>query len=145
MKNRKLLPSNQGVLVPRWLAGAVLFFLLYTFGAMLWKEPSWLVQRLDSPDQSKSAVLKRKVYTQPQFEIQVRVGRVWNTIFTSPPLEDDLTQDLRERLLWSRDSSRLYFSQQGQILWGWDFPRQSTLAVPELKKAQALEADRIAR
>jgi len=109
------------------VAGALLFV-----GSRIFFPPSWIIQRLDSPDGKRAAELFRTQYLQQNFAVHVRAGMLWHTAYCSPPLTNDDRVDLGERLLWSKDSNRLYFRMQGRTVWGHDFTESRDLSRAEL-------------
>ena len=128
---QKFLRSDR-VTIPRWL------FLLVIWGGVLWiglkifVPPSWVIQHLDSPDGKRSARLMRTRYLHENFVVRVKDGSLWSTAYLSPTITNDFRVDLGERLLWSPDSSRLYFRMNGQPVWGYDFTRDRELRKDEL-------------
>lgn len=128
---RKLLRS-EGVVVPRWV------IVLLVGGGLVWVAlrilvpPSWIVQRLDSPDGKRSAKLLRTQYVRQSLVVHVRDGMLWHTAFYSDSITNDYRQDLGERLVWSKDASTLCLRAGGRLIWGYDFARGKDLSPQEL-------------
>ena len=125
----------EGVLVPRGVVVAVVACGLIWMSLRIFVAPSWIVQRLDSPDGGRSAQLRRARYLGEHFVIRVKEGRLWQTVFFGERITNDNRVDLGERLAWSEDSSRLYFRLQGRPVWGYDFARDRFLGSDELATA----------
>ena len=142
---RAITGQNRGVYIPRAVVYFFGFVLLCFIGMKILKEPTWLVQRLDSPDGSKTAVLKRVQYLQHYYKVQAREGKLWHTVFTTGAVTNAYQVDLRERIMWSDDSSRLYFTLQGKMVSGYDFDVGRTLPPQELAKDAVVYHERIAR
>lgn len=126
------LTRGPGVFVPRWAIGGVVALALLLVGLRLLVPPSRVVQRLDSPDGRRIALLERTRHTREHFTVRVKDGAAWYTLLTSPPLTNDFRVDLQERLSWSTNSERLYFRWQGQTIWGYDFSQSRALRAAEL-------------
>ena len=122
-----------------------LFILLCIIGMKILKEPTWLVQRLDSPDGSKTAVLKRVQYLRHYYKVQAREGKLWHTVYATGSVTNTYQVDLRERIMWSEDSTKLYFTLQGKMVAGYDFDVGRTLNPQELAKDAVANRERIAR
>lgn len=116
-------PSNgaRGVLIPRWLLTIVLFLVLSLLGWIAFAPPVWTIQRLDSPDGARTAVLSRTRFTKPAFVIKVKEGSMWRTLHISQPLPDDFRTDLGERIFWSSNSATLYFRMNDRVVWQKEF------------------------
>ena len=136
---QKLLRGS-GVMVPRWVVVSVVALALLWVGLKILVPPRWMVQRLDSPDGKRSAMLMRSQYLKQNFEVHVKDGGLWRTAYYSDPIPSDHRMDLGERLVWSDDSSRLYFRLQGRLIWGYDFPQARNLAPAELGEVRAPQA-----
>lgn len=134
---QKLLRS-EGVLVPRWVVLVAVSLVLLWVGLKILVPPRWIVQRLDSPDGQRSAMLMRSQYLKQNFEVHVKDGGLWHTAYYSDPVPSDNRLDLGERLAWSDDSSRLYFRLQGRFIWGYDFSQARALAPAELGEVRPL-------
>ena len=130
---RKLGRREEGVWVPRWLVTLVVGAVLVWVALRIFVPPSWIVQRLDSPDGSRSAELLRTRYLRESFVVQVKDGALWHTAFYSEPLTNDYRVDLGERLAWSPDSTRLYLRFGGRVVWGWDSTQDRGLRSDELQ------------
>lgn len=128
---QKLLRSS-GVVVPRWVIAAVLGVTLLWIVARILVPPSWIVQRLDSPDGRRSAKLLRTQYLRESFVVQVREGSLWHTAYYSGPITNDYRVDLGERLAWSPDSKRVSLRVGGRPVWGYDFDRAADLGPAQL-------------
>ena len=139
---RAITGQNRGVYVPRAVGYFVGFILLWM---KILKEPTWLVHRLDSPDGSKTAVLKRVQYLQHYYKVQAREGKLWHTVFATGSITNTYQVDLRERIMWSDDSEKLYFTLQGKMVAGYDFGEGRTLSPQELAKDAVVNRARIAR
>ena len=117
----ELTRSNSGVWVPRWLvitSGLLAAaFLAWTF----LRQPTQLIQRLDSPDGEIIAVLKRTKYLESYFIIEAREGLGWSRLWTSGAFELDHRLDMGERMAWSEDSQKLYFKLKDKAVWAYDF------------------------
>lgn len=120
------LRDPRGVWVPRrilYLAGALALGYL---ALRILRDPEWTVQRLESPDGRRTAVLQRTTYVKDHFRIRVKDGRLWFTPYYSPPFTNDFRVDLGERLRWSEDSNQLYFRLRGREVWMYDFTRNQS-------------------
>lgn len=122
---------GDGVFVPRWLVTLLLVGAVLLIALRIFVPPSWPLQRLDSPDGARSALLLRTRYLRENFVVRVKDGSLWRTVFYSEPLSDDFRRDLGERLSWSPDSTRLYFRMGGRTVWGYDFPQARDLTDQE--------------
>jgi hypothetical protein len=106
---------------------AVILLALFWFAARIFVPPSWIVQRLDAPDGSRSARLLREVYVKHHFVVEVKSGWFWQTVYYSEPIPQAYTVDLGERLSWSPDSRYVYFKMGEDVLWGYDFEQDRAL------------------
>jgi hypothetical protein len=138
-------PSARGVYLPRWMVAGALGALMLWFGWGMMREPEWVVQRLEAPDGAHSALLKRVMYVSQYLQVELLEGFGSDRVYRSGELPTDYKVDLRERLLWSQDSKRLYLSVQGRLVWGLELPSRRPLGPAELTAAQSIEAERIAR
>jgi hypothetical protein len=129
---RQLLKS-EGVWVPRWVVRLVIGAIAIWAALRIFVPPSWVVQRLDSPDGKRSAQLLRTQYLRENFVVHVKEGLLWHTAFYSPPITNDYRVDLGERLAWSPDSARLYLRIGGRPVWGQDFLQGRDLHADELE------------
>jgi hypothetical protein len=132
---RNLLRS-EGVWVPRWVVTLVLGAVLVGVALRILVPPSWLVQRLDSPDGKRAAQLLRTQYLRQSLVVHVKEGALWHTAFYSPPITNDYRVDLGERLVWSEDSNRLFLLLGGRRIWGHDFSLGRNLSPQELETGQ---------
>lgn len=107
--------------VPRWLAYAIGLLVLGFLATRLLRDPVWTVQRLESPDGRRTAVLQRTTYVKDHFRVRVKDGRLWFIPYYSPPFTNDYRVDLGERLRWSEDSNQLYLRLRGRDVWSYDF------------------------
>ncbi len=123
-----------GIWVPRWLIFLALIILVFWFAARIFVPPMWVVQQLDAPDGTRSARLLRSVYIRHHFVVKLKDGWTWQTAFYSPPLTNDFSVDLGERLRWTEDSSQVWLRMEGQPVWGYDFVRRRSLYENELKQ-----------
>jgi hypothetical protein len=131
--------------MPRWLVGLLVGTVMLWFGWGMVREPSWVIQRLESPDGNQTAYLTRVMYLNQfwQIELQRVIGR--ERVFRSGPLPADFKKDMRERLLWSGDSRQLYLSVEGRLVWGLEVKTGRMLDPSQLNAAQLTEAERICR
>lgn len=126
------LTRGEGVFVPRWLIVALAAAGVLVVALRILIPPSWLVQRLDSPDGRRSAQLLRTQYLRPSFVVRLREGGLWQTAFYSDPITNDFRTDLGERLAWSADSARVGLRVGGRCVWGYDFDARRGLTPAEL-------------
>ena len=104
------------------LMGFVLFVSFRIFTA-----PSKVVQELVSPDGSRRArLLHVYYYADPGYKIRVRSGAFWRTLCYLPEYKGVPLAEREEVLKWSQDSTQLTFEVNGQLVWGYDFPAQSS-------------------
>ena len=104
------------------LMGFVLFISFRIFSA-----PTKVVQTITAPDGSRQArLLHVFYYSDPGYKVSVRKGRLWHTLFYLPEYAEVPLKDREERLYWSLDSEQLIFEVNGQRVWGYDFPSQSS-------------------
>ena len=141
----KFVGSASGIYLSRRNLVFIAFVCLVILGFRIFKQPTWLVQRLDAPNGERQAVLKRIQYFDHYFKVQAKSGPIWQTVYTSPAITNSYSVDLRERLFWSPDSARLYFSVQGQIVNGHDFAEGRKLTMAELVADQEHYTDQLAR
>ena len=111
----------RGVWVPRWVLQVAGALALAFIAQRILHEPVWTVQRLESPDGRRTAVLQRTTYVKDHFRIRVKDGRLWFVPYYSAPFTNDFRVDQGERLRWSEDSEQLYFRLGGQEVWTYDF------------------------
>jgi hypothetical protein len=123
---------RQGLRVPRWLAAGLAGAALLWIALRILTPPAWVIQRLDSPDGSRTALLLRTQHTRQHFTVRVRDRGAWYTLMTSPPLTNDFRVDLGERVSWSTNSERLFFRCGGETIWGYDFAASRALRADEL-------------
>jgi hypothetical protein len=110
-----------GILVPRWMLATGIFLFASLLAFVAFSPPSWTIQRLESPDGSRTAVLSRTQFSKPCFVIKVKDGIAWRTLLVSPPITNSFREDLGERLLWSSNSTTLFFRMQDRFVWKHDF------------------------
>jgi hypothetical protein len=134
---RQLLRGD-GVWVPRWVVRLAIAAVVVWAALKILVPPSWVVQRLDSPDGKRSAQLLRIRYLRENFVVHVKDGLLWHTAFYSPPITNDDRVDLGERLAWSPDSTRVYLRIRGRPVWGEDFLQGRDLRPDELEAGAAL-------
>lgn len=101
------------------------------FGARIFVPPSWLVQRLDSPNGIYAARLFRDQYLKQAFRVQVKKGRLWQTVYYSPPITNDFSVDLEEHLLWSPDSIHVALEVQRRIKWVYSLDEKKRIPVEQ--------------
>ena len=111
----------RGVWVPRWVLQVAGALALAFLAQRILHEPAWTVQRLESPDGRRTALLQRTTYVKDHFRIRVKDGRLWFVPYYSPAFTNNFREDLGERLRWSEDSEQLYFRLHGQDVWTYDF------------------------
>lgn len=116
--------SPRGVFVPRWMLTTAGFAVLAAVYFAAFSPSRWTIQRLESPDGHRTAVLFRVDDGSPHFAIKVRETALWRTIYTSPPVTNSFREDLGERLAWSSNSSTLFFRLRGHAVWQHDFGPQ---------------------
>lgn len=96
--------------------------------------PVHQLQRLDSPNGKIDAALNRVTHVGDHFEIEARQGASWDHLLTTDRMEMDPVVDLHERIIWADDSSRLYFTLEHRLVWGYDFSKETGLGTAELQK-----------
>ena len=111
----------RGFFVPRWALTCAVLFLVSLLGYVAFAPPSWTVQRLESPDGARTAVLSRTQFGRQHFVVKLKDSLAWRTVFVSPPITNSFREDLRERLFWSTNSSTLFFRMQDRVIWRRDF------------------------
>lgn len=123
----------EGVWVPRWIVALVGVVVVMVAALRILVPPAWMIQRLDSPDGSRTARLLRTRYVNRE-SLVVKARDRWGlrTLFYSPPLTNDFRVDLGERLSWSDDSRRLFLKMEGRPVWGYDFEARRALDAGEL-------------
>jgi len=122
-----LTQSNSGVWVPRWL---VIIIILIAAAFLAWsflRQPTQLIQRLDSPDGEIIAVLKRVKYLDSYFIIEAKEGLTWSRLWTSGSFVLDHKVDRGERLSWSEDSRILHLKLKDEAVWGYDFSKDKVI------------------
>jgi hypothetical protein len=150
---------GERVMVPRWLFlaviwGGVLWIGLKIFvppswviqqldsplwiGMKIFVPPSWVIQQLDSPDGNRSARLLRSQYLRQNFVVRLKEGTLWHTAYYSNSITNDFRVDLGERMVWSPDSSRVFFRLDGKLVWGYDFTLARDLRRDELASVSEL-------
>jgi hypothetical protein len=126
----------EGVWVPRWIVGLVGVVVVMYVALRILVPPSWMIQRLDSPDGSRTARLLRTRYvSRENLVVQARDRWGLRTLFYSPALTNDFRVDLGERLSWSEDSRRLFLKLEGRPAWGYDFDEHRALTPGEIRLA----------
>ena len=124
--------AGEGVWVPRSVLLLLLGVLVALVFYKIYAPPKWLIQRLDSPDGKKKALLKRVAYDHLNYSVHLKDGWRWNTIFLSPSFTNDYRIDLQERIRWSPDSRYLFFDIQNKPIWGYDVTNRTALKrIPE--------------
>jgi hypothetical protein len=123
---------GERVMVPRWLFWIGIWGGVVWIGLKIFVPPNWMIQQLDSPDGNRSARLLRSQYLRENFVVRLKEGTLWRTAYYSNPITNDLRVDLGERLVWSPDSSRVFFRLNGKFVWGYDFTRDCDLRGDEL-------------
>ena len=103
-RNYKKFMRGEGVFVPRWVVTLLIIGLLTWFGLKILIPPTWIIQRLDSPDGLHKARLLRSRYLRENFVVEVKDRLFWRTVFYSPPITNDYRVDLNERLVWTEDA-----------------------------------------
>ncbi len=137
---RKLL-RNDGVYVPRAVFRVAIALGIVWMAWRIFVPPSWLVQRLDSPDGKRAAQLMRTRYLRENFVVRLKDGLFWSTAFYSATITNDYRVDLGERLSWSEDSSRVYFRLREKNIWGYDFSTGSDISPDELARSKPPSRD----
>jgi hypothetical protein len=134
-RDYKALLRGEGVFVPRWiLVTAAALGLLWVAVSIL-TPPTWVVQRLDSPDGERSARLLRTHYSRHHFVVQLKDGLFWQTAHYSRAYAYDYSRDLHERLFWSEDSDRVFLTVDGRVVWGYDWVRGVRIPPGDLEAA----------
>lgn len=110
-----------GIFVPRWLLIAAAGVLLSILAWSSFAPPTWTIQRLESPDGNRTAVLSRAQIGRQHFVIRVKDGLAWRTLMVSPPITNSFREDLGERLSWSSNSATLFFRMRNEVVWKHDF------------------------
>lgn len=113
--------NARGVFIPRWLLLAGFFTFASLLAYLAFAPPVWTIQRLESPDGKRTAVLSRTRFTKPAFVIKVKEGSTWRTVHISQPLPDDFRTDLGERMFWSTNSAALFFRLNDRVVWQKEF------------------------
>jgi hypothetical protein len=126
------LTRGEGMFVPRWIVAGLAALGVLFVALRILVPPSWIVQRLDSPDGRRSAQLLRTQYLRQSFVVRLRETGLWHTAFYSAPITNDFRSDLGERLAWSADSTRVFLRVGGQFVWGYDFAVGRGLSIEEL-------------
>ena len=119
-------PSNRpaaprGVWVPAWALRVAAFVALAFIAHRMLREPTWTVQRLESPDGRRTALLQRTTYVKDHLRVRVKDGRWWFVPYYSPAFTNNFREDMGERLRWSEDSNRLVLRLRGEDVWMYDF------------------------
>lgn len=107
--------------VPRWLALALAAAALLVIVLRIYQAPVWTLQRLDSPDGRRSAVLQRTAYVRDHLRVRIKDEGWWFVAYYSPPFTNNFRVDLGERLAWSPDGQQLDLRIQGRTVWSYDF------------------------
>lgn len=107
--------------VPRWIAHLLAVVGLLYLGFRISQGPVWTLQRLESPDGRRAAVLQRTQYVRDHLRVRVKDGPLWFVPYYSPPFTNNFRVDLGERLAWSADGQRLDLRLQGRVVWSYDF------------------------
>ena len=124
-------PSNRpaaprGGWVPAWALRVAAFVALAFIAHRMLREPTWTVQRLESPDGRRTALLQRTTYVKDHFRVRVKDGRLWFTPYYSAPFTNDYRVDLGERMRWSEDGNHLFLRVRGREVWTYDFTRDES-------------------
>jgi len=133
-RNYQQLVRRRGVLIPRWALIALGLLALVFLGFRIFLPPATTVQRLDSPDGERSARLTRTSYTKDHFVVYGKDGWRWKTLYYGPPITNDFTVDLGERVWWSPDSRYLAMRLQTNWIWGYDFDQNEQMSGKQLFK-----------
>lgn len=141
----KYVGRSHGLYLSRKNLMFVGFVALVLASFQLFRQPTWLVQRLEAPNGERTAVLKRKQYFEHYFKVQAKEGTAWRTIYNSPALTNGYQVDLRERLFWHPNSTRLYFTVKGHMVMGYDFELGRHLTAVELGADQIEFSAQLAR
>jgi len=129
-----------GIFVPRWVVVFLVAVGLLFVGVKIMVPPKWELQRIDSPNGEISARLMRNRYVKDHFSILVKQNHLWNMLYYSGAITNDHRTDPEERLLWSRDSEKLYFRLNKKIIWGYDFTTEERIhpsRLPTLPKTRS--------
>ena len=119
---RKLTASPRATVpVPRWLVLALAALALLLVSLRILQAPVHTLQRLDSPDGRRVALLQRTSYVRDHLRVRVRDGGWWFVPYYSPPFTNNFRVDLGERLAWSEEGRRLDLRIGGRIVWSYDF------------------------
>lgn len=110
----------RGIFVPRWMLMSAAFVVMAVVFFAAFAPSRWTIQRLESPDGSRTAVLFRVDDGSPHFAIKLRESALWRTVYTSPALTNSFRVDLGERLAWSSNSATLFFRLQDRVVWRYD-------------------------
>lgn len=130
-RNYRELTRGAGLWVPRWVVLAACAAGLLWLGFTFLVPPSWMLQRLDSPDGTRSARLLRSLYLKPHLAVQIRESVPWTTVYYSPPIPADFRADLGERLAWTPDSTTLFLRLTNRVIWARDFSLRRDLTETE--------------
>jgi hypothetical protein len=113
--------GSRGIFISRWMLAACAMLVASVLAYLAFAPATWTIQRLESPDGRRTAVLSRTQFTSPCFVIKVKDGIAWRTVFVSPPITNSFREDISERLAWSSNSSSLFFRLQDRVVWRHDF------------------------
>lgn len=109
------------VAVPRWLVVAVVALALAFLGLRILQSPVHTLQRLDSPDGRRIALLQRTAYIRDHLRVRVKDEGLWFVAYYSPPFTNNFRVDLGERVAWNADGTRLDLHIGGRTVWSYDF------------------------
>jgi hypothetical protein len=127
---RKLTASPRvTVPVPRWLVLALAALALLLVSLRILQAPVHTLQRLDSPDGRRVALLQRTSYVRDHLRVRVRDGGWWFVPYYSPPFTNNFRVDLGERLAWSEEGRRLDLRIGGCMVWSYDFTADRAINV----------------
>lgn len=110
--------------VPRWVLIAVAVLALLFIARRILQAPVHNLQRLDSPDGRRVALLQRTAYIRDHLRVRVKDEGWWFVPYYSPPFTNNFRVDLGERLAWSEDGNRLDLLIGGRPVWSYDFPAE---------------------
>lgn len=109
--------------VPRWAVHGVAAAALLYLGFKISQGPVWTLQRLESPDGRRVAVLQRTEYVRDHLRVRVKEGPIWFVPYYSPAFTNSYRVDLGERLAWDEAGNRLDLRIDGRVVWSYDFTR----------------------
>lgn len=113
----RMVRGTRGIFLPAWVVGLIGFVLLSAAGLTIVREPVYGLQVVTSPDGAYTARVQRRRYVKDYFRVQLRDGHFWQTVWSSPTVTADLSEDLGDRLRWSEDLGGFEFTLGGKVLW----------------------------